>query len=97
MTDIYSYQKKRKEDFKKSEKTTAEQLFLDNIGHIETIKETKGFKMIKSYWVSEGNKSLQQLSSIDINDTANLAKTTAKLELATNFVNYLNAHEKGLS
>lgn len=97
MTDIFEYRKARNEEIKKKEKTSSEQLFLDNIGHIETITNTKGYNMIKRYWITEWNNALNRLSNVDINDTANLAKEKAKLELATTFITYLTAHEKGLS
>ncbi len=97
MTNILEYQKSRNQKMQKKEMSEAEKLFLDNIGHIEKIKTTKWYKMIRNYWVNEWNSSLKLLSWIDINDTANLAKLKAKLELATTFISYLDAHEKGLT
>jgi len=97
MTNILEHVRERKSINKKKELSQSEQLFLDNIGHIEKIKNEKGYKMIRNYWVAEWNHSLAELTKLDINDLWNIAKQKAKLELATTFISYLDAHERGIS
>ncbi len=97
MTNIFEYQKTKLQGLKKKDKTPAETLFLNNIWHIEKIRTTDGYKMIRRFWVTEWNMALQNLSKVDINDLPNIYKEKAKLELATTFVTYLDAHEKGLT
>ena len=97
MTNIFEYRKALKEEMQKTQVSDAEQLFLSNIGHIEKIANTKGYQMIRNYWIAEWNRALSLLNTIDINDLGNLSKIKAKLELATSFITYLDAHEKGLS
>lgn len=97
MTDIYEYINHKKKATLKKDISVAEQLFLDNIGHIETISKTKGFEMIKNHWIAQGNKALSELNNLSVLDIAELSKAKAKLELSTEFVRYLTAHEKGLS
>lgn len=101
MTNIFEnikYKKELREKNKgKKEITQAEQLFLDNIGQIEKIKTTKWYKMIRNFWVAEGNHALSELNKLDINDISDIIKQKSKLELSTTFISYLDAHEKGLS
>ena len=70
---------------------------IDNIGQIEAISKTKGYELIRKYWITEGNQALQTLNKVDISDIANIYKEKAKLELATTFISYLDAHEKGFN